>query len=184
MVIDTVNGLQYTFPSNYGYYLLLAEDHRGRYHYGVDQLSFIRILAQFIKSGKRQGGSTIEQQLVRTITGKYERKIKRKLLEQLLAISVSRVFDKDEMISAYLQVAYMGTELKGIFELADHLNLDLYKDSEELSVEFSARLKYPEPSKLTHSWYTKYRRRKLHILFIANKKSGQNSKKITSAYNT
>ncbi|WP_349814569.1 transglycosylase domain-containing protein [Pectobacterium atrosepticum] len=33
-----------------------------------------------------QGGSTIDQQLVRTLTGRYERTLRRKIREQAIAI--------------------------------------------------------------------------------------------------
>ncbi|WP_219812545.1 MULTISPECIES: transglycosylase domain-containing protein, partial [Aeromonas] len=120
--------------------------------------------------GIKQGGSTIEQQLVRTITGHYEPTLKRKLMEQLLAISIARKFNKDQIVSAYVQVAYLGTKISGVFELAKCLGLDVFRDSTILSIELSIRLKYPEPSKYSLIWHAKYQRRKNHIINLASKK--------------
>lgn len=166
-VVNLIGELRYEFPSDYKYYLQIAEDHRGDYHYGVDQISFFRIIAQYIFKGKKQGGSTIEQQLVRTIICHYEPTLKRKLIEQLLAISIARKFNKEQTVSAYIQVAYLGTNISGVFELAKFLELDVFRDSSKLSIELAIRLKYPEPSKHSVMWYEKYQRRKNHIVKLA-----------------
>lgn len=168
-VVLVIHKLDLKFLSVYKYYIQAAEDHRGEYHLGIDQISFIRILVIYLSSGIKQGGSTIEQQLVRVITNQYERTLKRKLIEQLLALYISIRFDKDQIVSAYLQVAYLGTNITGIFELADKLGLDTSKDSKALAIEFSARLKYPEPAKYSMKWLEKYYRRKCCIVLIADK---------------
>lgn len=169
-VVNSIGELWCDFPSDYKYYLQIAEDHRGDYHYEIDQISFCRIIYQYIFRGIKQGGSTIEQQLVRTITGHYEPTLKRKLMEQLLAISIARKFNKDQIVSAYVQVAYLGTKISGVFELAKCLGLDVFRDSTILSIELSIRLKYPEPSKYSLIWHAKYQRRKNHIINLASKK--------------
>ncbi|PSU72900.1 hypothetical protein C9J22_02840 [Photobacterium phosphoreum] len=104
-------------------------------------MSFFRVSYVYLIKGTKQGASTIEQQLVRTITGCYDITLKRKLSEQLLAISISREFDKNQIISAYIQTAYLGNNIKGVFQLAKHLGLDVWRDSEVLSIELSIRLK-------------------------------------------
>jgi penicillin-binding protein 1A len=103
-------------------------------------LSFFRVSYVYLIKGTKQGASTIEQQLVRTITGCYDITLKRKLSEQLLAISISKEFDKNQIISAYIQTAYLGNNIK-VFQLAKHLGLDVWRDSEVLSIELSIRLK-------------------------------------------
>jgi monofunctional glycosyltransferase len=168
-VSDTICKLNDEFPSTYLYVLQAAEDHRSKFHFGIDQLSFFRILFQYIRNGSKQGGSTIEQQLVRTITGNYEKSLSRKCIEQLLAISISSRFDKYQIASAYLQVAYLGTNIIGIFELAKMLNLDLNNDAQKLAIEYSVRLKYPEPSKHNEIWLKNYNRRKHHVAKLVEK---------------
>jgi penicillin-binding protein 1A len=179
-VTNEIIDLEHNFPTEYKYYLQLSEDHRGNVHFGVDQLSFFRVVYVYLTKGIKQGASTIEQQLVRTITGRYELTLKRKLLEQLLAILISREFDKNQIISAYIQTAYLGTNIKGIFQLAKHLGLDVWCDREALSIELSIRLKYPEPSECTFLWLTKYQQRKEHILALANKQLTRNSSRFAT----
>ncbi|XAW88547.1 transglycosylase domain-containing protein [Vibrio sp. CDRSL-10 TSBA] len=143
-VTNKIIDLEHHFPAEYKDYLQLSEDHRSNVHFGVDQLSFFRVLYVYLIKGTKQGASTIEQQLVRTITGRYDLTLKRKLSEQLLAILISREFDKNQITSAYIQTAYLGGNIRGIFQLAKHLGLDVWRDSETLSVELAIRLKYPE----------------------------------------
>lgn len=158
------------FPIEYKYYLQLSEDHRSHFHFGIDQLSFFRVLYSYLIKGTKQGASTIEQQLIRTITGRYDMTLRRKLSEQLLAILISREFDKSQITSAYIQTAYLGTNINGVFQLAKHLGLDVWHDSEALSIELSIRLKYPEPSEHSLLWLKKYQRRKRHLLTLTGKK--------------
>ena len=168
-VIDSVSRIDHELPHDYLWVLQLAEDHRSSHHFGVDQLSFFRIVFQLIFHGIKQGGSTIEQQLVRTITRKYERTFHRKMIEQLLAIIVSAKFSKLQIASAYLQVAYLGANLNGLDSLAKKLGLDVNTDSNSLAIECVSRLKYPEPSKSTNAWMKKYNRRKYHIINLLSK---------------
>jgi monofunctional glycosyltransferase len=159
----TISGLNYQFSPHYLHILRVAEDHRNEFHFGIDQLSFLRIVTQYFLNGSKQGGSTIEQQLVRTISGNYNKSLNRKFVEQLLAILISLKFNKNQISFAYLQIAYLGTNINGIFELADKLNLDVVNDSKVLALECSVRLKYPEPSMHNKLWLRKYYQRKKHI---------------------
>ena len=59
--------------------LVRAEDRRNEVHCGVDPLAMIRALSVRVQSGTIQGASTIEQQFVRVISGRYERSLMRKL---------------------------------------------------------------------------------------------------------
>jgi membrane carboxypeptidase/penicillin-binding protein PbpC len=54
-------------------FLIVGEDHRFYYHPGVDPLAICRAFWKTAFCGSRQGASTIAMQLVRTITGRYER---------------------------------------------------------------------------------------------------------------
>lgn len=52
-------------------FLISAEDHRFRYHTGVDPIAILRAIYIYIRYGKYQGASTIEQQFIRTVTCRY-----------------------------------------------------------------------------------------------------------------
>ncbi|MGR5154689.1 transglycosylase domain-containing protein [Photobacterium swingsii] len=177
-MIESVSSINHELPHEYLWVLQLAEDHRNSHHFGVDQLSFFRIVFQRIFRGVKQGGSTIEQQLVRTITSKYELTLRRKIIEQLLAVIVSTKFSKSRIASVYLQVAYLGTNLQGVDSLARKLDLDVHTDSNYLAVECVSRLKYPEPSKSSSAWMKKYNRRKHHVVNLLHK-TGNKGIKVT-----
>src|SRR5262245_21594087 len=52
--------------------LVSGEDHRHVLHPGVDPIAICRATWRCIYRGKREGASTIEQQVVRVISGRYE----------------------------------------------------------------------------------------------------------------
>lgn len=103
--------------------LIQAEDHRFYFHQGVDCIAITRALYQTLVHRCRQGGSTIEQQLVRTITGDYRRNYSRKVREMLLASTLSRVLSKQEVLRVYLSVAYFGTGIVGLSEAIEKISI-------------------------------------------------------------
>jgi len=120
--------------------LVIAEDHRNAVHYGVDPLAILRTIKVRIFQGKRQGASTIEQQLVRTITGRYEKTPRRKIREQMLAVMLNAKFGKEELASCYLKIAYYGVSLTG------HKGIERIKSrtSGDSDAVIVAHLKYPK----------------------------------------
>lgn len=62
-------------------FLVTAEDHRFWSHPGVDLISIIRAIWRTKIHKKREGGSTVAMQLVRTITGDYSLNMRRKIKE-------------------------------------------------------------------------------------------------------
>lgn len=86
--------------------LVAAEDHRNDMHYGIDQISVIRVIILRFLTGKVQGASTIEQQFVRTVSGRYERTIRRKLREQVLSVMIGRNFSKKQICTSYMSCAF------------------------------------------------------------------------------
>src|SRR5208337_2064528 len=64
-------------PTNLRQALIAAEDHRFFNHGGVDPIALVRAIVRFHLRGRLQGASTIEQQLVRTVTMRYDRTVLR-----------------------------------------------------------------------------------------------------------
>ena len=62
------------------------------------------------------GASTINQQLVRVLTNRYERTFKRKVKEILLASLVARAIPKTDIPGIYLSVAYFGWRMNGLVQ--------------------------------------------------------------------
>jgi hypothetical protein len=139
--------------------LIAAEDHRNLYHFGVDPIAIIRGLYATTIQGNRQGASTIEQQFVRTITGRYEKTPRRKIREQVLALIIASVKSKKDISIAYACVAYYGTEHIGIksgqkMVLPSNHNLD---------IKLIACLKYPKPIHISARFLIKHSTRCAHI---------------------
>lgn len=121
--------------------LVVGEDHRFFLHFGADPVAIVRAIVMTLL-GRHQGGSTIEQQLVRTVTGNYRRNIQRKVGEILLASTVSKTLDKHEVISAYLSIAYFGTDALGIHKAKTRPNFLDNSNANNIYLIIAA-LKYP-----------------------------------------
>jgi membrane carboxypeptidase/penicillin-binding protein len=157
--VDYINKEKKLFvmiDDNYYDVLIRAEDHRNSMHFGIDPIAIIRCV--YLKLTRRiiQGGSTVEQQLVRTLTCRYEKTLRRKLREQIIAILLNYVIkNKKEIGKAYLHCAYFGHDKVGFFNLS-------LSDKEDAS-ELIARLKYPTKKNQKPHENEKITRRKVYI---------------------
>src|SRR5690606_1742817 len=61
-----------------------------------------------------QGGSTITQQVAKSILLSPERSYARKIREMLLAFKIEKFFTKDEIINLYLNHIFLGNNSYGI----------------------------------------------------------------------
>ena len=157
--LDVIDSVKITLPTTFLQSLIAAEDHRNVYHLGVDPIAVLRAIYVRLLLGHFQGASTIEQQFVRVVSGRYEKKLARKMYEQLLAIAVSRRRSKNQIASAYLSVAFYGSGKIGVAGLRAHLGNDLSLARLNDIRGMIARLKYPEPLKPTSAWQRKIRQR-------------------------
>lgn len=83
--------------------LIFIEDRSFLGHCGISIKAMVRALLGFVKIKRRSGGSTISQQLARTLFIVDQSKLlRRKIVEALLAISFNRVFSKNEQLELYL----------------------------------------------------------------------------------
>ncbi len=127
--------------------LLVAEDHRFYAHRGVDPLAILRAIWHFVYRHRLIGGSTIEQQLVRTLIGRKERTLKRKVRELALALCVSQCVPKSDVPGLYMSVAYFGWRMNGICEAYARMGVNEHMMTFRQAAEIVARLKYPEPNR-------------------------------------
>lgn len=140
--------------------LIFAEDHRYLFHFGVDFFAMVRAIYSTKVIKKFQGASTIEQQLVRVISARYEKSLKRKIREQILAVLISRKFDKYEIARCYLINAYMGHKRKGISQALESSSFGRNVDKFYF---VAASLKYPHPMEVSENWINKISCRVLYI---------------------
>ncbi len=88
--------------------LLATEDRNFYAHHGVSIRGTARALLSNITGGKRQGGSTLTQQLVKNFYLTPERTYKRKANEALMALLVEFHYNKNDIIEAYLNEVNLG----------------------------------------------------------------------------
>ncbi|KFZ38144.1 hypothetical protein HR45_06470 [Shewanella mangrovi] len=156
LCINTVRENDKTYPQELIQCLYLGEDKRGQSHLGVDYFGIVRAIWSIIK-GRIQGASTIEQQFVRTVIGRYERTLTRKFFEQLLSHLVCLRLKKQQIAESYLSIAFFGSQMRGLSELIEQLS----PESFELSFYAGAvaRLKYPQPERVSPVWLEKHSKR-------------------------
>lgn len=91
------------------------EDDRFFEHRGFDIGGIIKgFLAEYLRIGKRRGGSTITQQLVKNTLLSSERTVTRKVKEIILSLQMERTFSKNEILSMYLNTIPYGSNAYGI----------------------------------------------------------------------
>ncbi|MBT8495135.1 MAG: PBP1A family penicillin-binding protein [Deltaproteobacteria bacterium] len=92
-----------------------AEDSKFFEHEGIDYLGMFRAVIVNLKSGKKkQGASTITQQVVKTFLLTPERTFKRKFQEIVLARRLESKLSKQEILSLYLNQIYFGHGRYGV----------------------------------------------------------------------
>jgi penicillin-binding protein 1A len=83
--------------------VIAVEDHRFYRHRGVDPIGFARaVKLNLTRGGYVQGGSTITQQLARTVFLSTQRTLARKAKEALLAVLIEHQLTKDQILELYL----------------------------------------------------------------------------------
>lgn len=95
--------------------ILSTEDRRYYSHIGIDPVGIARSFYVRYQQGRfRQGGSTITQQLARTVFLNNSRTFGRKVREAVLALALEWKFSKDQILELYLNKVYFGGGAYGI----------------------------------------------------------------------
>jgi len=94
--------------------ILAAEDERFYQHAGIDALGMLRAaIANFTSGGKKQGASTITQQVARNFFLTAEKSYTRKLYEILLSFKIEHNLGKDQILELYINQIYLGQRAYG-----------------------------------------------------------------------
>ncbi len=152
-----------SLPNQFVITLLAAEDHRNSIHPGVDPIAILRAMLIWVRTKRVQGASTIEQQLVRVVLAKYERTLKRKFREQMIAIALSCKRSKTRIAIAYLSIAFYGSGQYGVAALNRACGSDLNTATQESILFMVAKLKYPEPLLSSSEWDSRIHNRAKYI---------------------
>ena len=92
-----------------------AEDGRFYEHPGLDFISLLRAVINNFKNGaKSQGGSTITQQVTKSLLLTPEKTYIRKIKESILAWRIDKLLTKDEILFIYLNQIYLGEGAHGV----------------------------------------------------------------------
>lgn len=91
--------------------LIAVEDRRFARHRGLDPEGIGRAFLVNLRAGEvRQGGSTLTQQLVKSYFLDSRRTLGRKLTEAAMAILLEWRYDKEEILTAYINEVFMGQD--------------------------------------------------------------------------
>jgi penicillin-binding protein 1A len=94
--------------------IISAEDERFLAHKGVDPLATVRAAYRDLTGGRTQGGSTLTQQYVKNVYVGNDRTALRKIKEAALAVRLENKLSKDEILTNYLNVLYLGNNVYGV----------------------------------------------------------------------
>jgi membrane peptidoglycan carboxypeptidase len=141
-IVDSSSLLNTELPNHLTNAIILIEDKRFYTHMGVDIYSIFRAIKNNLLMGRREGASTITQQLVRTILEENEIKISRKIIEVLLSVMIDSKYSKKQLITSYCNL-YQFENSIGIRELCVYENYNLNKLSFNEACQIAARFKYP-----------------------------------------
>jgi len=113
--LQTSNSTRNEFPAHLVGAVLSIEDRRFYEHWGVDLIGIARAASRNYASGKiLEGGSTITQQLAKLRLVGNQRTFARKLREAFAAVWLETRFDKDAILTSYLNSVYMGAGAQGM----------------------------------------------------------------------
>ena len=94
---------------------IAAEDNRFFEHPGLDFFSVMRAAIVNLRRGERgQGGSTITQQVARSLLLTPEKTYVRKFKEAILAWRIDTLLSKEEILYIYLNQIYLGSGAHGV----------------------------------------------------------------------
>ncbi len=98
-----------------------AEDDRFYIHKGVDLVSIVRAFFKNLEAGAIvQGGSTITQQVTKSLLLSPERSYQRKIKEAILAYRIDKTLTKDDILHLYLNQIYLGHGAYGVEAAAEN----------------------------------------------------------------
>jgi penicillin-binding protein 1A len=105
-----------SIPRHVKWAFVAAEDSNFFEHSGVDLMGILRaVVSNIIRGRYAQGGSTITQQVARSLLLETRKKeITRKIREMVLAWRMERELSKDDILRLYLNEIYLGHGAYGI----------------------------------------------------------------------
>lgn len=95
--------------------ILATEDQRFYKHWGIDPFGIARaIVVNTVTMSKREGASTLTQQLARNLYLHRRQTYRRKIREMITAVQIERTYAKDEILQMYFTQMYFGHGAYGV----------------------------------------------------------------------
>ena len=102
--------------------VIAVEDHRYYAHFGIDPIAVTRAAVYNLRSSEgTQGGSTITQQLARTLYLSNARTFARKAQEAALAVMLEVFLSKKEILELYFDRVYLSGGVYGVETMSEKL---------------------------------------------------------------
>jgi penicillin-binding protein 1A len=102
--------------------IVAVEDRRFYYHPGIDPIGLGRAVVRDIRHGSKvEGGSTLTQQLARTLFLSNVRTYGRKVKEAGLAILIETELTKNQILELYLNRVYLSAGVYGVEAMSQHM---------------------------------------------------------------
>jgi penicillin-binding protein 1A len=93
--------------------VIAVEDARFREHSGIDPKGMARAAIALLTGGRRQGASTITQQVARTFFLEQRFTAERKSREILIALELEKKLTKDQILELYMNEIFLGQRAYG-----------------------------------------------------------------------
>ena len=102
--------------------VVAVEDRRFYHHPGIDPIGLGRAVVRDLRGGGRmEGGSTLTQQLARTIFLSNVRTFGRKIKEAGIALLIEAQLSKRQILEFYLNRIYLSAGVYGVETMSEHL---------------------------------------------------------------
>jgi len=152
---------------------IAAEDARFYEHEGVDLLSILRALINNVLAGRvEQGGSTITQQVAKSLLLKEtEKTYRRKVREATLSLQIEKEFSKERILYLYLNQIYLGQGAYGV-EAAARTYFD--KTASDLNLAESAMLAGLTQAPSRYSLFLHFNRAKARQKYVLERMREEN----------
>jgi 1A family penicillin-binding protein len=109
-------------PAHLQHAFIAVEDHRFYKHPGVDPIALGRAVVRNVRSpGTVEGGSTLTQQLARTLFLSNKKTYGRKAREGILALMIDARLSKEQVLELYLNRIYLSAGVYGVETMSRHL---------------------------------------------------------------
>jgi 1A family penicillin-binding protein len=102
--------------------VVAVEDHRFYSHLGIDPIGIGRAVVRDVRAGGMlEGGSTLTQQLARTLFLSSSRDFTRKAKEIVIAVMMERRLSKAQILELYLNRIYLGGNVYGVEAMSQNV---------------------------------------------------------------